>query len=539
MYLKKISVALLAAMAVAPAGAVEMLNTQHLWTFDHWAAKGNGTPGFGAEILAFDAANSALWVVGLDVEGPDLGNGGIDVLDLSGNLLNSIDLTALGGVNSVAIANGRAAVAVSAPFKTDPGYVRFFDTSDYSILGTVGVGANPDAVTFTPDGSRVIVANEGEPIDYSAANIDPQGTVSIIDAATLAATTADFTAFDASRVTLEALGVRLNGPNASVSQDLEPEYSAVSADGTRALVTLQENNSVAVIDLETSTVEAIVPLGFKNHNALGNGLDASNSDGIEGNIQNWRVNGTYMPDGIAGFTNDGNQYYVIANEGDAREWGDENDPDFFIDEVRVKDADIDPVLDGLLKLQHGDDYADSANLGRLKVSTTGDLDGDGDLDRLESFGARSFSILNASGEIVYDSADAIEQIIAAQFLDDLWVDDRSDDKGPEPESVVIGQLGASTLLFVGLERSNAVMIWDLTDLGDINFIDMLFADGDIGPEGLTYFTLGNTGYLGIANEISGTTSLYSLTAVPVPAAVWLFGSALAGLGAMRRRDPLA
>ena len=159
---------------------------------------------------------------------------------------------------------------------------------------------------------------------------------------------------------------------------------------------------------------------------------------------------------------------------------------------------------------------------------------DGDLDQLLAYGGRSFSILDANGNLVFDSGDQLEQIVFQQFPQ-LWDDGRSDNKGPEPEAVAIGEIGGSTLMFLGLERSNAVMVWDLTDLSNVSFIDMLFTAGDVGPEGLSFFTAGGLGWLAVANEVSGTTSLYSVQPVPVPAAAWLFGSAIAALGWRRRK----
>lgn len=328
---------------------------------------------------------------------------------------------------------------------------------------------------------------------------------------------------------LKAEGVRLTGPNASVAQDLEPEYIAVSQDGSSAFATLQEANSIAVIDIASATVTDIKAMGLKNHNLPGNGMDVSDRDGagnaaLNGNIQNWNVFGMYMPDGIASFSNGGQQFYVTANEGDSREdWlgGSE--------EVRVGSATIDPVLNAAMVAAHGPDWStNNDKLNRLTVSKSGDLDNDLDLDQIQVFGSRSFSILDADGDIVFDSGDQVEQIIKTENPA-LWDDSRSDNKGPEPESAVVGKLGGRDLLFLGLERSNAVMVWDLTDLNNIDFLDFIFTPGDIGPEGMSFFTNELGSFLAVSSEVSRTTSLYQVNAVPVPAAVWLFGSALLGL----------
>jgi 3-phytase len=518
-------------LACANAHALSF-NLSHEWTFNHTAA--NGSKAMGSEIVSFDAASNRLWIVGTDANEANLGRGGIDVLDMSGKLVHSVALDNL-GVNSVAVKNGQAAVAITGTSKLNPGTVRFYDTGTFAQQAEVSVGANPDSVTYTPDGSRLLVANEGEPLNYTGSP-DPAGSVSIINTSTFTSQTAGFTSFDGQEAALKAAGVRLNGPTLNTSQNVEPEYVAISADGKTAFATLQEANSVAKIDIASATVTGIIPMGLKDHSLPGNGIDASDRDGpgnnpLNGKIQNWKVSGMYMPDVIASFENGGNQFYVTANEGDAR-----SDWPGFNDEVRVGAASIDPALNTAMIAAHGADWrTNNDKLNRLNVSTSGDTDGDLDLDRLEVYGARSFSILDKDGKIVFDSGDQIEQIIKASFPA-LWDDSRSDNKGPEPESVAVWEFFSKDVLFVGLERSNAIMMWDISNFANIEFIDMLFTAGDVGPEGLNFFSNNQGSFLAVANEVSETTTLYRIEAVPEPATLWLFGAAtLAAVRYARRR----
>jgi Ca2+-binding RTX toxin-like protein len=222
--------------------------------------------GGGAEIIAHDPATQRLFLISGGTE--------LQILDINDPLnptqVGTLDISPYGGgANSVAVRNGIVAIAVEGNENTDPGTVVFLDTNG-TFLNAVTVGVLPDMITFSPDGTKVLTANEGEPNDEYT--VDPEGSVSIIDLtngvenATVA--TAGFTAFNDLQASLEVAGVRIFGPNATVAQDLEPEYITISEDGATAWVTLQENNAIAVVDIATATVTDIVPLGYKDHNAV-------------------------------------------------------------------------------------------------------------------------------------------------------------------------------------------------------------------------------------------------------------------------------
>ncbi|MEQ8233766.1 MAG: choice-of-anchor I family protein [Gammaproteobacteria bacterium] len=511
-------------LAAGPAAAVQF-DFNHYWTFSHTA--GNGSAALTAEIVAYDSHNARLWVAGPS---------GVDILDpLTRSLASSIDTLPFGETNSVAVSHGLAAIAIADSIKTNPGTVRFYDAASYAFTTSVGVGALPDMVTFTPDGSRVLTANEGEPNSYGQPDsIDPDGTVSIIDTTTFSVDTVGFGGF--TQAAIEAAGGRVFGPGASVAQDLEPEYVAVAPDGSYAWVTLQEANALARIDLNaqanpspagaTPVVTTIKGLGYKDHSLPGNALDPSDRD-VDGgdpeiDIQNFPVKGMYMPDAIGTYETGGNTYFVIANEGDAREYTG------FEEEARIKELNWDPASPVASLLADED-------LGRLTVTTTlGDVDNDGDYDEAYAFGGRSFSILDADGNLVFDSGDLLEQIIADEFPA-LWQEGRSDNKGPEPEGIALAEVAGRDLLFLGLERTNATMVFDISNPVNALFLAVLETAGDVGPEGLTVFEMAGEVFVAIANEVSGTTTLYNVSAVPVPAALPLAASALGMLGAWRRR----
>lgn len=486
-----------------------------------------------AEIPAFDPETNRLFVV-------DGFEKAIDVFDLTdpSNITKidvDLDISGFGGeVNSVDVKNGVVVAAVGAGVD-EKGNAVFFDTAG-NLLGAVEVGYSPDMVTFTPDGTKALVANEAFPNDDYT--FDPEGSVSIVDISDgvegATVTTAGFSAFNGQEDELAESGVRIFGPGATVAQDLEPEYIAVSPDGETAYVALQENNAIGILDLDTEEFTDVVGLGFKDHSLPGNALDASNrDDGI--NIQNWPVFGMYQPDAISTYEVGGETYFVTANEGDARLYpdGGDNEGEAFNEEERIGDVDLDPTA-----FPDAEELQLDENLGRLKITNTlGDTDGDGDFDELYAYGARSFSIWDADGELVFDSGDEFEQITAEVLPDDFnstndendTFDDRSDDKGPEPEGNVIGEVDGKTYLFTGLERVGGIAVHDISDPTDPKFVQYINtrnfdvpatledgssnpAAGDLAPEGLDFVTAEDspTGrpLLIVANEVSGTTTTY-------------------------------
>ena len=497
-----------------------------------------------AEIAAHDPGTQRLFVVNAQAAQIDV----IDIANPAAPVLRddlSIDVTPYGAVaNSVAVHNGLIAVAVEAADKTQPGKVVFFNTS-LQFISAVEVGAQPDMLTFTPDGLCVLTANEAEPSDDYT--VDPEGSVSIIDrsAGAVAATvrTAGFSAFNG--LSREALfngsgagpkpAVRVFGPEGTVAQNIEPEYITISQDSKTAWVALQENNAVAIIDIASATVTSINGLGVKDHSLASNGfgssnaLDASVRDGIPVanagriNIRNWPVKGFFLPDGIASFKIGNQTYLVLANEGDSRDWAG------YSEETRIGSMALDPAV-------FPPDLKKTSNLGRLKATKAqGDTAGNNIYKEIYTFGARSFSIRSTTGALLWDSGDQFEQITAAQnpafFNSNHEInkfDDRSDDKGPEPEGVAVGKAFGRTYAFIGLERIGGVMVYDVTTPTAPEFVQYVnnrdftqptntAAAGDLGPEGVLFIAAENSPngkpLVVTANEVSGTTTIFEISKV--------------------------
>jgi 2',3'-cyclic-nucleotide 2'-phosphodiesterase (5'-nucleotidase family) len=500
--------------------ALTPLSTYSTGVFDEGAA----------EIVAYDTVSQRLFFTNAD-------DNTVVILDISdpANPV-AIDTIApetdqLAGVNSVAVANGLVAAAFQGVSADSPGEV-LLANNDGLILASFPTGPLPDMVVFSPDGNLILTANEGEPDDDYL--VDPMGSVTVIDISggleNATDTTLNFTAFNNQRARLTRGGVRLFGPGATVAQDLEPEYITVAGD--RAYVVMQENNAYAILDLNRMEFTDIISFGYKDHSCSANAFDASNRD--DGIIIAPRPTlGMYQPDAVASFIRGGVTYLVTANEGDARDY------DGFSEEVRVADLVLDTfAYPNYRELQEDD------NLGRLLSTTaTGDVDCDGDIDQIYSYGARSFSIFAAeTGELVFDSGSDFERLLAEVLPEDFnsnndendSFDSRSDDKGPEPEAVELATVNGRMYALIGLERVGGVMIYDITDpsapafvsytnnrdfgvaatievdgedrtnpaVGDLGVEDVVFIPADRSPTGVDLVVT--------ANEVSGTITLFGL-----------------------------
>jgi predicted extracellular nuclease/Ca2+-binding RTX toxin-like protein len=428
-----------------------------------------------AEVVSFDPATDQLYILnatGHRIEIVHIGSTG--ALSKTGE----IDLTTLpefGGANSVAIKNGVVAVAYANATAGENGHVALFNAAGV-LQTTVEVGALPDMLTFTPDGSRLLVANEAEPA--SELN-NPAGSISIISVATATiVNTISFASLNGSEGALAAAGLAMY-PGWEASADIEPEYITVSPDGTKAYVTLQEVNAVAVIDLADTAADrpvSILPLGMIDRSLVGNEFDGSDRDGAGNdgaiNVENHPVLSLLQPDAIASFNAGGKTYFITANEGDARVVVTD-------EEVRVKDVDLDDAAFPNEAALKSDD-----EIGRLNmIRHQSDTDGDGDMDQLVTYGGRGISIFqqNEDGSItkVRETGGEFEKILSSlpnastnfngENAEDTF-DTRSDNKGPEPEGVAVQEINGRLYAFVTLERAGGVMTYDVTDPVNASFV---------------------------------------------------------------------
>lgn len=512
---------------VAPTPSNE-LNLQLLSSFSNGAAGTNS-----AEIVAFDPSTDRLYIansIGQKMDVVNFSNPATPVL------ITSVSMATYGGINSIVAKNGVVAAAVENINPQLNGSVVFFDQNGV-FQNQVSVGAMPDMITFNQNNTKLLTANEGEP--NATYSVDPEGSVSVIDisggiaALTQAnVATIPLTQFNGQEVALRAQGIRIFTSSASVAQDLEPEYIAISSDNSKAYVTLQENNALLTIDLLTNTIVSLTPFGYSSYAAgSNNALDASDQSGMVLITGDLPIKGAYMPDAMTFKTINGQGYLFTANEGDSREFGS------VVDANRISSSTFN-LLDATA-FPDASILRNNKFLGRLSaLKYSGDTDGDGDYDELHVMSGRSFSIWNpVTGAQVFDSKDLIEQITAnhptfgglfnaSNSIGTPALKNRSDDKGPEVEGIAVHTFNGHHYVFASLERIGGVMIFNIdnpaspTYVGYANNRSASNPNGpDLGAEGIIVIDAQDSPngqhLVLLANEVSSTLSIYQMNSCAV------------------------
>ncbi|MFZ4197895.1 choice-of-anchor I family protein [Paenibacillus sp. NPDC058898] len=491
----------------------------------HYSVGTSNKDGGVAEIVKYNKDNGKLYLVNGSTQPASLEivSLGADGSLLKDKQINVEDLASTGGflygdLTSVDIntKTKQVVVAVQEQDHAKAGKVLVLDY-DGGLIGSYKTGIQPDMVKYTSDGRYILTADEGEPRTETAS--DPEGSITIID--TLSGEVSYLKFDDPSimddqvhiRGPVEADGqIRSTGNKDDAVHDLEPEYISLSEDEQTAYVALQENNAIAVVDIAAKRIQAVKGLGYKDFNQPENQLDLLKDGQIK--FENVPFYGMYMPDGIATYSVNGQQYILSANEGDATGW-----------DERSNESNIGKMKPNLDPLSPAAQFLADKGTTYDKVEVASDMGNEG----LYLYGGRSFSIWNAADmSQVYDSGSDFEKITAERLPnhfnasnDKTDLDSRSSKKGPEPEYVTVGKVGKKTLAFVGLERIGGVMTYDVTNPSDpafLNYINTRDFNGgiasDSGPEGLDFIPAADskTGrpLLLVANEVSGTVALLEL-----------------------------
>ncbi len=352
-----------------------------------------------SEIIA--ATKNGLTLVYTDSPGEQIGF--IDITDPA-NPQPDGTLAVGGEPTSVdVLGNVYALVAVntSASFVAPSGKLVVVHIPTRTIVRELDLGGQPDSLKISPDERFAPIAIENErdeevTVDGVEGGLPqpPAGYLVIID---LVGTPSAWTRRD----------VALTGLAEYAPEDPEPEFVDVN-EANEAVVTLQENNHIAIVDLVSGSVVDDFPAGTATLNGV---------DGIEDGVI--ALSDT-LPD--------------VAREPDAVAW------------VR------------------------SGHQGAYFIATAneGDLFG----------GSRGFSIFHRNGNVLFDSASLLEEI-AVQF--GHYPEDRSENKGAEPEAIEYARFGGDNYLFVGSERGSFIAVFELNGVRP-KFKQLL--PGPFGPEGL-------------------------------------------------------
>jgi len=391
---------------------------------------------------------------------------------------NDVTSVAAGKDVVVAVVNVSDKFSATGVPTTTNGKLVVFDTNGKVLSSPDVLGVLPDSVTFAPNGTTALVAIEAQPVcakddpataakedtDYAKAS-DPVGGVTVVDLSNPAAPVLRFAGFDQFTVAeMRAKGIAVSSVVNNVSKDFEPEFVS-AADNNYAYVTIQEANAIGKLNIESATFESITRAFESKVSRVAR--DTSDRDTGAGPRTYVNVVGASQPDAIAGFKVGSGQYFLTANEGDAREYTCLND------DLRGSALKVDTRRFPDWKTLSG-----SAALGRAKVNPTiGDKDGDGDIDTIHLRGSNSMTMYR-NGIVIWDSATLLDQIQTVAFgvaningSHSLSSDkstmnyvgqDRSDDKGAEPEGVAVGMVGDRRIAILGLERMSALAIFDIT-----------------------------------------------------------------------------
>ena len=485
--MKKLPVALftfIGAAALVTAGQLPALANEATFKVTEISSISSGDGEGGTEISTFHAGSKRIFTTNGVKNAVDI----VDISDVANpKKVGSVALSPYGN-DVTSVAAGRDVVvavvhvaekfsATGAPTSFN-GKIVVFDTNGKVLSSPDILGVLPDSVSFAPDGTTALVAIEGQPVcakddaataakedaDYTKAS-DPVGGVSVVDLSNPSAPVVRFAGFDQFSVAaMKAKGIAVSSLINNVSKDFEPEYVS-AVDNNYAYVTIQEANAIGRLNIKSATFESITR-AFESRTEFVP-RDTSDRDSGAGPRTYKNVVGASQPDAIAAFKVGLGEYFLTANEGDAREYSCIND------DVRAASLKVDAR-----RFPDWKSLSGNAALGRAKVNPTiGDKDGDGDIDTIHLRGSNSMTMYR-NGIVIWDSGDLLDRIQTQAFgvaningAHSLSSDkstmnfvgqDRSDDKGAEPEGVTTGMVGDRRIAVLVLERMSALVIFDIT-----------------------------------------------------------------------------
>lgn len=208
-------------------------------------------------------------------------------------------ITMEGEPTSVAAVAGNVLVAVntSASKAAPAGNLTTVSLADRTVVGTCDLGGQPDSVAVSPDGTVAAVAIENER-DEDVADGDlpqmPAGFLAIVSLRDGAPDCATMKRVD------------LTGIAGVAPSDPEPEFVSINA-RNEIVLTLQENNHIAIVDAATGAVTASFGAGTADLD----GIDAEDDGRLE--FSDTAAGVAREPDAVKWL---GPDRFVVADEGD-------------------------------------------------------------------------------------------------------------------------------------------------------------------------------------------------------------------------------
>jgi hypothetical protein len=225
--------------------------------------------------------------------------GFVDIRDVKAP--KALGALAMGGEpTSVAVLGDNALVAVntSASFVNPTGQLVVVDIAKREKVASIALPGQPDSVSVSPDGKYIAVVIENERDESVNSGKLPQlpaGSLVIVDVAGAPSTW--------KTRTVDLTGIATLSPS-----DPEPEYVDINEDNI-AVVTLQENNHIALVDLASGKVTRHFSAGAVTLDKV----DLTDERPNQVKFTETQANRLREPDGVAWISR---TQFVTANEGD-------------------------------------------------------------------------------------------------------------------------------------------------------------------------------------------------------------------------------
>lgn len=439
-------------------------------------------------------------------------NGEVIVLDLSQpGVLRSkarfdLGLSKAEQLTSVAFHPTADFFAAAIVVGSGPGRLQIHSATTGRLLDQATVGIWPDAVVFSPNGAHAVIANEAEPFLFDRNQqqfFSPQGSISLVRIAgngkirsVKQLALADLT--DRPGIVQKQFGrylersVDWNG-DGIISEELDFDGNGKIEEQT---VLLGRFAGEDVLGIETKGEREIrIPLGNNSPDILEPEYAAVSRDSKKAYITLQEANAVVVVDLIK------ERIVDYIGLGMTRHQAD------------IEDNDSVEFDHNILALREPDGIAVTADGRYFITADEGDTVPKASKEKPEKplGGGRTVSVFDArTGVLLGDTGN---QIDSAAYAHEVYPENRSGNKGSEPEMLTAFELQGKQMLAVGLERADAVVLISLVNPlhPRVEALAPIPGNGAKGPEGIAHYVVEGQHYLLTANEKNGTVTSFRIT----------------------------